>query len=164
MRLQNIFSIHSCRVLYRPRWSREWPVNLWSTITAERIGLESQLKHPWIQETARNRMRMTKAYLCIWNFWEKSIFVLLPYWNFSKIRSQCEKTHSASRLAYPIRFLRVVDRRNTRQQDPFEKSRFWSFRGGKFGGPKAQVGKIDFYITVWGRENPTVVLVRYWTA
>jgi len=37
----------------------------------------------------------------------------------------------------PIRSLRFADRRNTRKQDPFEKSRFGPFRRTNFGGTKA---------------------------
>jgi len=44
---------------------------------------------------------------------------------------------NTSRLADPIRFLRFAYRRNTRKQDPFEKSRFGPIRGEKFGDPKA---------------------------
>jgi len=35
-----------------------------------------------------------------------------------------------------IRFLRFADRRNTRKQDPFEKSLFGPFWGRKYGDPK----------------------------
>jgi len=34
---------------------------------------------------------MTKTYLCIWNCWEKLIFVHSPYWCFGKIRENAKK-------------------------------------------------------------------------
>ena len=58
------------------------------------------------------------------------------------------------------RFLRFADRRNTGKPDRFEKTRYEPFYGGKCGGPKVEVGKIDLLIKVLGLENPTVVIVR----
>jgi len=52
------------------------------------------------------------------------------------------KTRPASRLADPIRFLRFAGGRNTRKQDPFEKSRFGPFRGEYLGIQKRWLEKV----------------------
>ena len=132
--------------------------NIWSTTTPDQIGPESQWKYPEIHETARNRMRMKKTYLCIWIFWEKSIFVHLPYWNCRKIRSKCEKTHTASSLADPLRFLRFAERRNTRKQDPFEKRRFGPFRGRTFGASEPHSGVTEVLNSLKYSGNRTEVI------
>jgi len=113
---------------------------LWLALTPDRIGLENQWKHPWMREKAKNQLNVTKIYLYIWHFWEKSMYMHLPYWHFIKIRSKCDKTHTASSLADTLRFLRFPDRRNTRKQDPF-KSQFGPFRGWKFGVQRCRLRK-----------------------
>jgi len=57
-----------------------WMAKLLSAIPPEWIGLESQCKHPWMRKAAWNPMHFTQKHLYIWNCWEKSIFVNLPYW------------------------------------------------------------------------------------
>ena len=73
---------------------------------------------------------------------EKNVYLCYCRYHFIKTRCKCEKTHPAIRPADPIRFLRFSNRRNTRKQDPFDKSRFGQFFGGKSWGSKSVVGKL----------------------
>jgi len=78
--------------------------------------------------------------------------------NFSKFLQKMQKHVHRIPSSLSIRFLRFTDRRNTRKQDPFKKSRFGPFRERKFVCPKMWVEKTDFWITVRGPENPTLAL------
>jgi len=61
-------------------------------------------------------------------------FALLNFCQNSE-KIQKDSTFCASRLTFPIRFFRYVDRRNTQKQDPFKKSRIGPFLWGN-GGSK----------------------------
>ena len=76
-------------------------------------------------------------------FLRKIYICALPYWNFSKIRSKCEYNplRIPSSLSDPV-FWRFADRRNSRKQDPFEKTPFGLFSRGKIWGQKVLVEKI----------------------
>ena len=64
--------------------------------------------------TARNPIKLRK--ICCTFVFEISIFVHLPYWFFGNFQWKSQNLFHASRLAFPIRFLRFANCRNTQNK------------------------------------------------
>jgi len=114
---------------------------VWSVITPQWIGLESQWKHQWMRENAKNQLHFTKMYLYVWNL-RKIHICDVAVLNFSKFSYKMLKHVTRIPPSVSIRFLRFADRRNTRKQDPFEKSWFGPFWGENMGIQKCRLEKL----------------------
>ena len=71
-------------------------------------------------------MNLTKIYLYIWKFWEKSIFVHLLYWFFViNLHRKSKNLFPAFPLAFPIWFLHFSNVWRTQHHIALKKRLFW---------------------------------------
>jgi len=121
-----IFEDFQCSPLSPAKATISAREGIWSAITPERVWVR-QWKHPWMRKTARNPMNLTQIYLYIWHFWEKSIFVHLPYWFYGNFPRKSKNSFTASHLDFWSGFCASPPLKNPIKQysQKSESGMFW---------------------------------------